>query len=200
MVARARAFQVAKSPSRNNIKRYKNWFYNTKPLNGRENNYLEHGYDYIALSDRQEAGRVDAFIAGLLDEHVLTKVFKKVSTLHWFNSALTYMLISLQRSEVDWESLHKVSDNYLRYRSGTRTFLCVKSMMTTSVVLLLIGPSAILYLVSGVCQLVTCGNNVYGQNSPTLQQSALKLLLIAGCVGVFCLLLNVTTYCRYLPH
>ena len=64
----------------------------------------------------------------------------------WAHRAHFQILTSLQLLPSDWEMLGRGN------RSGTRVEMCVKLVMTTSVVLLLLGPSAVLYLVSGVSQ------------------------------------------------
>ncbi|MDI1492954.1 MAG: hypothetical protein OHK93_004738 [Ramalina farinacea] len=173
MVGRARTFLATKSPKWRNIQNYKTWLADEQPLNGRENDYLAHGYGYTALAERQDTAPLDGAIAKIMDKCVPKK------------SVFT-----------PWEGQLKSNDDHIRYRSDTRVDICVKLVMTTSVVVLLVGPSAVLYLVPGVSQLETLDRNLHGPDSPLFQQSALKLLLITGCVGLFSLLLNVATQCR----
>lgn len=196
MVGRARTFLATKSPKWRNIQNYKTWLADEQPLNGRENDYLAHGYGYTALAERQDTAPLDGAIAKIMDKCVP----KKVSISCLARKVVIHVLMSLQSVFTPWEGQLKSNDDHIRYRSDTRVDICVKLVMTTSVVVLLVGPSAVLYLVPGVSQLETLDRNLHGPDSPLFQQSALKLLLITGCVGLFSLLLNVATQCRYEPY
>ena len=83
MVARARTFLATKSPKRRNLHSYKTWLSNEKPLNKRENLYLEHGYDYVALAETQDSAPLDGAIQKIMDHCVP----KKARLLHWTHEA-----------------------------------------------------------------------------------------------------------------
>ena len=79
MIARARTFLATKSPKRRNIQTYKTWLSKRRPLNKRENLYLEQGYDYIALAETQDSAPRDGAIQKIMDHCVP----KKARKLHW---------------------------------------------------------------------------------------------------------------------
>lgn len=76
MIGRARTFLATKSPKRRNLQSYKQWLANEKPLNYRENLYLEHGYDYIALAETQDSAPLDGAIQKIMDYCVPKKARK----------------------------------------------------------------------------------------------------------------------------
>lgn len=101
-----------------------------------------------------------------------------------------------QRSQTDDETIH--------FRSNSRVDICIRVMLAVTVVVLLVGPSAVLFLlppkVSTELLVDTCATD------PTfctvtklgyIQHGTLKLIIVTLCVLLFSLLLNLARCRRF---
>ena len=145
LVLRSKAFFSMNAPDKRDERSFKRWLFKEKPLFITENQYLEYGIDFVALAENRECGALDVGIAQLMDHVLPGNLSRKISQeMNW------YMLMVLQRIFTTARERQKTDSKTLIFRSKTRIDICIRMLLTTTIVVLLVGPSAILFLVPGV--------------------------------------------------
>ncbi|MCJ1458454.1 hypothetical protein MMC28_008827 [Mycoblastus sanguinarius] len=130
MVNRIQIYVTLKAPSSRNFKSFRTWIFNEKPLTREESGFLNHRDDFVALSDERECSWLDGVV-----EDVLERCLPRLVMDILFTSPE-------QRLKTD-------DPKYVQLRSKHRIDVLVRLILTMMTVGLLVGPSAVLFLVSG---------------------------------------------------
>ncbi|CAF9917791.1 MAG: hypothetical protein ALECFALPRED_000368 [Alectoria fallacina] len=153
LVSRIKTYLSFKAPTSRNSKTFINWIEDHKPLSPEESAFIQRKDDFVALSDGQESGWLDGIVEDGLSWCLPLKLMKKFFT-----------------SE---EQIKKTDDDHLHLYSKRRIDIVVRLVLVLTTVALLVGPSAVLYFVTG--------------------QSALKICLIMVFTLLFAAALSVCT-------
>ncbi|CAD6575582.1 MAG: hypothetical protein ASARMPREDX12_007384 [Alectoria sarmentosa] len=153
LVSRIKTYLSFKAPTSRNSKTFINWIEDHKPLSTEESAFIHRKDDFVALSDGQESGWLDGIVEDGLTWCLPLKLMKKFFT-----------------SE---EQIRKTDDDHLHLYSKRRIDIVVRLVLVLTTVALLVGPSAVLYFVTG--------------------QSALKICLIMVFTLLFAAALSVCT-------
>lgn len=153
LVSRIQTYVSLKAPSSRNLKSFMAWIQDHKPLVQGELNFRKHKDDFVALADGQECGWLDGVVEDTLNWCLPNNLMKKV-----FTSS---------------EQLKKTDHRNLHFYSKRRIDMVVRLVLVLTTVGLLVGPSAVLYFVTG--------------------QSALKICLIMVFTLLFAAALSVCT-------
>ncbi|KAL8791924.1 MAG: hypothetical protein Q9195_005500 [Heterodermia aff. obscurata] len=129
VVSRIQTYVSLKNPSGRNVRSFIDWIQDHKPLTKEESSFLEHKDDFVALSDGQENGWLDGLVEDTLNFWLPDNLMRKIFT----SSALS----------------NRTDDQHLRLCSKRRIDLVVRLVLVLITVGLLVGPSAVLFLVSG---------------------------------------------------
>lgn len=153
LVSRIKTYLSFRAPSSRNAKTFIDWIDDHKPLSIEESDFIKHKDDFVALSDGQESGWLDGIVEDGLGWCLPKKLMKSLFT-----------------SE---EQSKKTDDDHLHLYSKRRIDIVVRLVLVLTTVGLLVGPSAVLYFVTG--------------------QSALKICLIMVFTLLFAAALSVCT-------
>ncbi|MCJ1267159.1 hypothetical protein MMC22_007044 [Lobaria immixta] len=132
IVRRVRSFVSMKRPSKRNFKSFYDWILGIKPLSREETDFVKHGEDFVALADAEEGGWFDGVVEDCLS---------------CLPGGLAKKLLTSP------EQLKKSDDAYVHLYSKYRVDVIVRLTLTIITVLLLMAPTAALYLVHGHAKL-----------------------------------------------
>ncbi|KAL9040211.1 MAG: hypothetical protein Q9214_004579 [Letrouitia sp. 1 TL-2023] len=128
LAQRIRATLTFPKPSTRNYNSFYKWINNQKPLSREETEFVQHGYDFVALAEKQEGGWFDGMLEDILS--VLPRPITK----------------SLLASE---EQRKKSDDKYVHLYSKYRIDVLARLILTIVSVVLLMAPTAVLFLMDG---------------------------------------------------
>ena len=136
LIARIQTYAARKAPTSRNLRSFIDWITDHKPLTAEESTFLSHSDDFVALSDGQENGWLDGVVEDALNFCLPGNLMRK-----FFTSA------SLET---------RTDDSHLRLCSKRRIDAVVRLVLVVVTVGLLVGPSAVLFLVEGKNALKIC--------------------------------------------
>ncbi|KAI4213230.1 MAG: hypothetical protein LQ351_004176 [Letrouitia transgressa] len=128
LAQRIRATLTFPKPSTRNYNSFYKWINNQKPLSREETEFVQHGYDFVALAEKQEGGWFDGIL-----EDVLSVLPRRITK-------------SLLASE---EQRKKSDDDYVHLYSKYRIDILARLILTIVSVVLLMAPTAVLFLTNG---------------------------------------------------
>ena len=158
VVKRIQTYVSLRSPTSRNVRSFVDWMQDHKPLTKEESTFLEHKDDFVALSDGQENGWLDGVVEDTLN-FCLPKNLMKVCLT--FNLSLLHIKL-LYPSELSQKLFtssslsNRTDDDHLRLCSKRRIDMVVRLVLVVTTVALLVGPSAVLFLVEGQSSLKIC--------------------------------------------
>ncbi|KAL9604370.1 MAG: hypothetical protein Q9219_000558 [cf. Caloplaca sp. 3 TL-2023] len=126
LARRIRAMVAIPRPSERDYSSFRRWIDAKKPLCREETKFVKHEDDMIALAEKQEGGWFD----GVLED-----------TLSLFPRPITRFILSGS------EERKKTDDEYVQLYSKKRVDLLVRLILTGVTVVLLMAPTAVLFLV-----------------------------------------------------
>ncbi|KAL8904970.1 MAG: hypothetical protein Q9207_002923 [Kuettlingeria erythrocarpa] len=124
LVMRMRSMAAVPRPSERNYGSFYSWMDNVKPLCREEHKFVKHRDDFIALAEKEEG--------------------------EWFYNVLEDILsiVPVTRSFLSPPSQRKLTDDeYVQFYSKSRVDYLVRTILTVITVILLMAPTAILFLV-----------------------------------------------------
>ena len=155
MVSRIQTYVSLKNPTGRNVRSFMDWIQDHKPLSKEESKFLEHQDDFVALSDGQENGWLDGMVEDTLN-FCLPKNIMRVCH-HTFVRYTAAQPSNLPQKFFTSSALsNRTDDEHLRLCSKRRIDLVVRLVLVIITVALLVGPSAVLFLVAGQSSLKIC--------------------------------------------
>ena len=177
VIRRIQMYVSLRAPKIRDWQSFNKWMENEKPLMPQDERFLEHQMDFVALADNKECGWLDGFVEDTL-KFLLPRTLRTVSLGRKRNYSETrYNLLTTVQTLMRSRSQGRISyDPYVDLISKRRTDVIVRVILTLATAALLVGPSAVLFLVNG--------------------HAKLKILLIMVFVLLFSLALSVFTKAR----
>ncbi|KAI4181206.1 MAG: hypothetical protein L6R41_006759 [Letrouitia leprolyta] len=126
LALRVRSMVAVPRPSERDYRSFYRWIDNEKPLCREETKFVRHYDDFMALAEKQEGGWFD----GVLEDAL--SIFPRSFTRYILSSA---------------EERKKTDDEYVQLYSKKRVDLLVRLILTIFTVVLLMAPTAVLFLV-----------------------------------------------------
>ena len=177
LVSRIKTYLSFKAPTSRNSKTFINWIEDHKPLSPEESAFIQRKDDFVALSDGQESGWLDGIVEDGLSWCLPLKLMKVWCRLSPSNDShcneRALWRPPPQKFFTSEEQIKKTDDDHLHLYSKRRIDIVVRLVLVLTTVALLVGPSAVLYFVTG--------------------QSALKICLIMVFTLLFAAALSVCT-------
>ncbi|KAL6719062.1 hypothetical protein ACLMJK_003297 [Lecanora helva] len=137
LVKRIQTYVALKAPTSRNVKSFIDWIQDYKPLTPGESRFLEHKDDFVALADNsQENGWLDGVVEDSLAWCLRGNLMRK-----FFTSS---------------EQSKRTDDEHIQLYSKHRIDVVVRLVLVLLTVALMVGPSAVLFLVPGHSQLKIC--------------------------------------------
>lgn len=143
-------------PSNRNFTSFRNWINNTEPLSRKETEFVKHCDDFVALDPGEEGGWIDGILEDCLSclpRHLAqVNIHSSCSTKAvkiFFSPVRLTSLHVVQKLLTSDEQLKKSDGAYLHLYSKTRINFLVRLTLTVISVLLLMAPTALLFLVRG---------------------------------------------------
>lgn len=133
-----------RAPDAQDFRSMRNWIDQEQPLSKEERDHLLSGTDFVALVEKQEECWLDSTV-----ERVLSK-YSRRDVRSMYHHTCFLRCLQLCQSIFTSPEQRRVSENpNLRLRSRHRIDVLIRIMLTVTAVSMLLGPSAVLYLVSG---------------------------------------------------
>ena len=177
IVRRIQLYVSLRAPSSRDWNSFAAWMANEKPLMPEERGFLQHRDDFVALADSKECGWLDGVVEDTLKRLIpsrLQQVLLTLSQLKTSPNLLEPFILTFLKSLLRSKAQRSMNDDpFVHLISKRRTDVVVRLVLTLTTVGLLVGPSAVLFLVNG--------------------RSKLKLLLIMVFVLLFSLAVSVFT-------
>lgn len=136
VINRIRTYVSLKTPSSRDTESFVKWTRDHKPLTKEECTFLEHKDDFVALADGQENGWLD----GVVED-----------TMNWCLPSNLMKLIFTSSDQAK-----RTDDDHMHLYSKHRIDIVVRLVLVLTTVGLLVGPSAVLFLVPGQSSLKIC--------------------------------------------
>ena len=162
LVSRIQTYLSLKAPTSRNARTFIDWIDDHKPLSPEESSFIQHKDDFVALSDGQESGWLDGIVEDGLSWCLPAKLMKVQCPLSCrFISQLasqraTILTLEPQKFFTSEEQTKKSDDDHLHLYSKRRIDVVVRLVLVLTTVGLLVGPSAVLYFVTGQSALKIC--------------------------------------------
>ena len=162
LVGRIQTYVSLKAPSTRNVTSFTTWFRNNKPLVHSESDFMRHQHDFVALSGQQESGWLDGKVEDILVRILPRKIMGVRCHLHGIPFAVSgrvvvgSFLTFLQMIFTSSEQLQITDSPALHLYSKRRIDVVVRLVLVLTTVGLLVGPSAVLYFVTGQSTLKIC--------------------------------------------
>ncbi|KAF7508635.1 hypothetical protein GJ744_009027 [Endocarpon pusillum] len=128
LVSRLKSYVSLKTPSSRNYNSFRSWILDRKPLTREETKFVQYGDDFVALADGAEDGCIDGMVEdvlGCLPRSIVKPIFTSA------------------------EQRKKSDDKYVHLYSKRRIDFLVRVILALVTVILLLVPTALLFLVPG---------------------------------------------------
>ena len=150
LVTRIRIYVSLKKPSGRDLSSFMSWVWDEKPLSREESRFLEHKDDFVALSDGQEVGWLDGFVEDTMSKCIPKRMMKvRPGDKKLWKARRISLSNTCQMLFTSKEQYRKSDDKNLHLMSKYRMDVVVRLILTLTTVGLLVGPSAILFVVPG---------------------------------------------------